>query len=129
MIAESSSIKSFTDLIAWQKGHNLVLLIYQMTEEFPSREHFGLANQLRRASVSVTSNIAEAFGRQNAREQTHFFHISLGSVKEIQNQILICRDLGYVDKSQFDKVASLTVECSRLVQGLIRSSKKREGVK
>ena len=83
-------IKSFTDLQVWQEGHKLVLLIYKVTKKFPKEELFGLTNQIKRAGVSITSNIAEGFSRQSYKEKLQFYYMSLGSLTEIQNQLLTC---------------------------------------
>lgn len=100
-----AKIRSFTDLLAWQKGHALVLDIYKFSELFPTKEQFSLTNQLRRSSVSITSNLAEGFSRQSTKEKIQFYYISLGSTTEVQNQLLIARDLGYLDKDTFNVLA------------------------
>ena len=116
-------IKSFTDLIAWQKGHELVLLIYQITAQFPKRETYSLVDQIRRAVVSITSNIAEGFSRQSKKEKAQFYYTALGSLTELQNQLLIAKDVNYLDKKKFHQIAQQTAEVSKLINGLIRSIK------
>jgi len=116
-------IRSFTDLNAWKEGHKLVLSIYKITENFPSKERFGLTSQMTRAAVSITSNIAEGFSRRSRKESMQFFYMSLGSTTELQNQLLIARDLGYIAKEEFKKIANQTVVVSKLLNGLIKSSK------
>ncbi len=116
-------IKSFTDLNAWKEGHRLVIMIYDITKKFPKEELFGLVNQLRRCAVSITSNIAEGFGRQGGREKIQFCFIARGSVIELQNQILVARDVGYITDSEFKEVADQSVIVHKLVNGLIKSSK------
>lgn len=116
-------IKSFTDLHAWQKGHQLVLLIYKITKAFPSDEKFGLIDQMRRCAISITSNIAEGFSRRSKKEKAQFFYMALGSVTELQNQSLIVRDIGYISNSSFQDLAEKTVVVSKLINGLIKSSK------
>lgn len=116
-------IKSFTDLNAWKEGHKLVLMIYEITKKFPNKEMFGLTNQLRRAAVSVTSNIAEGFCRPSYKEKAHFYSTSLGSTAEVQNQILIARDIKYIDNPEFNKLALQTIIVHKLVNGLIKSSR------
>jgi len=123
MNQESRKIKSFTDLHVWQKGHQLVLAIYKLTNKFPKEEIFGLINQLRRASVSFTSNIAEGFSRTSYKEKLQFYSMSLGSLTEIQNQLLIAKDIGYLTKSDFDNLAIMTVELNKMTNGIIKSSK------
>ena len=114
-------VKSFTDLIAWKKGHHLVIEIYKTIDNFPKKEIFALTNQMSRCVVSVTSNIAEGFSRKGTKEKIQFYYISLGSLTELQNQLLIARDIGYLPKERFAELASLTVDVSKLINGLIRS--------
>lgn len=116
-------IKSFTDLHAWQEGHQLVLVVYKHTKEFPSDEQFGLTNQMRRCSISITSNIAEGFSRKSKKEKSQFLYMALGSVTELQNQLLISRDIRYLTKEEFKILADRTVVVSKLINGLIKSSK------
>jgi four helix bundle protein len=123
MNQESSKIKSFTDLFAWQYGHKLVLEIYRITDKFPKEEIFGLTNQIRRASVSVTSNIAEGFSRSSYKEKVQFYSIALGSLTEVQNQLLIAKDIEYLNKEAFDSIATLSIEINKLINGLIKKSK------
>ena len=117
-------IKSFTDLIAWRKGHQLVLAVYKSTNEFPKKEIFALTNQMCRCAVSITSNIAEGFSRKGIKEKIQFYHMSLGSLTELQNQLLIARDIDYLSKNEFTELADQTVEVSKLINGLVRSLKK-----
>lgn len=121
----AKSIRSFTDLIAWQQGHQLVLDIYRGTKRFPKTESYALVDQLRRAVVSVTSNIAEGFRRSTNADQRHFLTMSLASVSEIQNQLLIARDLSYLSNEEFQMLAEQSVRVAKLLQGLIKSSNRR----
>jgi len=123
MNQESSKIKSFTDLNAWKEAHKLVLIIYQITRNFPKEELFGLVNQIRRAAVSITSNIAEGFSRSSYKEKSQFYAVALGSLTEVQNQLLIARDLGYITKDKFIEIANMTVTVNKLLNGLIKKSK------
>ena len=118
-----AKISDFTDLIAWQEGHKLVLAIYDITKKFPTDERFGLINQLRKAAVSVTSNIAEGFRRNSYKEKTQFYSMSFGSIAEIQNQLLIAKDLEYITQQEFDTINSILSLTSKLTRGLIKSSK------
>lgn len=117
------TIKSFTDLNAWREGHRLVLNIYKVIKSFPSNERFGLSNQLSRAAVSITSNIAEGFTRRTAKEKIQFYRMALGSLTEIQNQLLIAKDTGLIDIITFKKIAEHSVTVSKLLAGLIKSAK------
>jgi four helix bundle protein len=116
-------IKSFTDLNAWRKGHELVLQIYKITKIFPKSEIFSLTSQIQRCAVSITSNIAEGFCRQSFKDKIQFYAISQGSVAELQNQLLIARDIGYIDNTAFTHLADKTVIVHKLLTGLIKSSR------
>ncbi|PIY94017.1 MAG: four helix bundle protein [Candidatus Levybacteria bacterium CG_4_9_14_3_um_filter_35_16] len=117
-------IQSFTDLNTWKEGHQLVLQIYKVTKNFPRDEQFGLSNQMRRCAVSITSNIAEGFSRKTKKEKAQFFYMALGSTTELQNQLLIARDVDYLNNKDFQNIAEKTVVVSKLINGLIKSSKK-----
>lgn len=117
-----SLITSFTQLTTWQKGHSLVLDVYRATETFPKSEAFGLTSQLRRAIVSFTSNIAEGFSRSSAKDKQHFYTMSLGSMTEVQNHLLIARDLQYITRESFAELAAKTVECVKMAHGLIKKT-------
>lgn len=123
MSQESSKIKSFTDLTTWKEGHVYVLEIYKLTREFPKDELFGLTSQLRRAAISFTSNIAEGFSRHSYKEKVQFYYTALGSLTETQNQLLIARDIGYMQNMDFQRLASESVILNKLTNGLIKKSK------
>jgi four helix bundle protein len=120
---ESGKIKSFTDLNAWKEGHKLVLMIYGLTKQFPKEEIFGLVSQIRRCAVSITSNIAEGFSRLSYKEKARFYSISLGSTTELQNQLLIAKDVNYITKEQFQNIAKQSIKVHKITNGLIKSSK------
>lgn len=113
-------ISDFTDLVAWQKGHEQVLSIYRTTKGFPKEERFGIVDQIRRCAVSITSNIAEGFSRKSAKEKIQFYHISLGSITELQNQLLISRDVGYITASECDVLFEKARETQKLIRGLLK---------
>jgi len=117
------SLKSFRELNSWKEGHSLVLEIYKATKTFPKEEMFCLISQMRRAAVSITSNIAEGFSRQSYKEKLQFYSISHGSVTEIQNQLLIARDIGYLTQDDFILVANQSVVVHKLISGLIKKTK------
>ncbi len=117
---KNTKIKSFTDLNAWKESHKLVLMIYGETENFPKSEMFGLTNQIRRASVSIVSNIAEGFSRLTVKDKCHFYSMAHGSLTELQSQLLIARDLKFLNKKSFDYIAKQTVEVAKLISGLKR---------
>ena len=116
-------IKSFTDLRAWKEAHLLVLDIYKITNKFPEKERFGLIIQIQRAAVSISSNIAEGFSRNSNLEKRQFYYQALGSLTEVQNQLLIARDLGYISSKEFKTIADQSVVVSKLTNGLIKSVK------
>jgi four helix bundle protein len=116
-------IRTFTDLIVWQSGHKLVLEIYHLTKKFPKDEIYSLVSQMRRAAVSITSNIAEGFGRQGYKEKIQFYYLAQGSLIELKNLILIAKDVGYINSNNFDELVVIINEVHRLLQGLITKSK------
>ncbi|MEI7750372.1 MAG: four helix bundle protein [Candidatus Moraniibacteriota bacterium] len=122
---EKKKIQSFTDLIAWQEGHKLAVLIYRKTELFPKYEIFGLTSQIRRAAVSVTSNIAEGFNRTSLKEKVNFYAIAQGSVGELESQLLIARDIDFLELKDFTLLADKAVVTHKLLIGLIQSTKNR----
>jgi len=97
--SEGNAVKSHRDLIVWQRALELCTAIYKTTAGFPGEEKFGLVSQMRRAAVSIPSNIAEGHGRLTTSEYRHFLGIARGSLKELETQILIARRLGYLDES------------------------------
>lgn len=121
-----SQIHSFRNLIAWQKGHQLVLSVHSIIQMFPKNEKFALSDQLWRATVSITSNIAEGFRRETSKDKAHFYIMAISSLSEVQNQLLIARDVGYIKSDIFVPVSHLSVEVSKLLQGLIQSTKRRK---
>ena len=116
-------ITSFTKLFAWQEAHKLVLMIYGATKFFPREELYGLINQLKRASVSISSNIAEGFSRQYYKEKIQFYYLAQGSNTEVHNQLLIARDVGYLDSENFIALANQTVTVGKILSGLIKKSR------
>jgi len=110
---------SFRDLLAWQKAMALVVDVYRVTEAFPQREIYGLTNQVRRAAVSVPSNIAEGKGRLSKKEFVQFLSKARGSLLEAQTQLEIAFNLGFLPKSDFDKLEENASEAGRLINGLI----------
>lgn len=117
---EDNKIRNFTDLKVWQKGHQLVLEIYKITKEFPKEEKYGLCDQLKRASVSITSNIAEGFGRDKPNDKTHLYTISLGSIYEVENQLMIARDLKYINSNECSVLLDKCLEISKMCLVLIK---------
>jgi len=123
MEENKTKIKSFTDLKAWQEGHLLVIKIYKTTKNFPKDETFGLTNQMRRAAVSVTSNIAEGFGRQTYKDKAHFYYQSQGSLTELKDQIIIAKDIEYLSDTDFNELMDKANFTHQILQGLITKTK------
>lgn len=110
---------NYRNLIAWQKARSLALDIYRCTRKFPKDEIFGLSSQMRRAAVSVPSNIAEGKGRHSHREFVQFLFHARGSLLELETQISIAGELEYIDRPAFDRLESETEELGRILNGLI----------
>lgn len=120
--ANKIKIKSFTDLEAWKQAHLLVVLVYKITNSFPSREAYSLIDQMRRCAISISSNIAEGFSRQTKKEKVQFYFTAKGSLTELQNQLLVARDIGYINQETFKQAAELTIFVHKLINGLLKSS-------
>jgi len=116
-------IVSFTSLKTWQEGHSLVLLVYQVTKKFPKSENFCLIDQMRRAVISITSNIAEGFGRQGYKERVRFLYLAQGSLTELKNQIIVAKDIGYLTEKDINQLVEQANITHRLLGGLIKKSK------
>ena len=113
--------QSYRDLIAWQKGIELVAAIYHVTQTFPKEELYGLTSQLRRAAVSIPSNIAEGQGRKSKAEFRHFLHNAAGSLMEVETQLTISAVLGYLRREKEADLLNRTNELGRIINGLILS--------
>lgn len=114
-------VKTFRDLLIWQKAMDLVTKIYQMTKGFPSEEIYGLTSQLRRCAVSVPSNIAEGHGRKSTAEFLRFLGIAHGSLCELQTQVEIAKNLGYLSSTTFEDLYEASREIERMQSSLVRS--------
>lgn len=117
------TIKDFTDLVVWQEGHRLVLLIYKITKQFPREELFALVSQMRRAAVSITSNVSEGFGRRGIKERIQFYYMAQGSLIELKNQLIIARDIGYINPKTFGEINEQANKVHQLLQGLLTKTK------
>lgn len=117
------TVQSYRQLIAWQKAMELVRQIYETTKNFPKEEVYGLTSQIRRAAVSVPSNIAEGQGRDSTKEFLHHLSIAYGSLMETETQILIAGSLNYLKADELNSILEKSAETGRLINGLIRSLK------
>ena len=122
---KASNVRSFRDLVVWQKGIQLAKEIYTLTGVFPQQENFGLVSQLRRAAVSVPSNIAEGQARQHSADFTRFLYISLGSLAEIETQLILSLELGFLQPTKTEPAESLIQEIRRMLYGLIKNLPRR----
>jgi len=113
-------VNTFKDLIAWQKAIGLAKSVYQATSGFPRAEKFGLTAQVRRAVVSISSNIAEGHGRRSTADYLRFLRIAKGSASEVESLWILANELDFLDKSEFEQVYELILEQIRVLDGLIR---------
>lgn len=117
----SMVVTHYKDLIVWQKAMDLVCLIYEITKAFPKEELYGLTSQIRRAAVSVPSNIAEGQGRKSTAEFRHFLSIARGSLAEVETQLIIAVRLNYLGKSQFQEIMDIHEEVSKMVFAILKT--------
>ena len=124
-VRAAMSLLHYRELTAWQKSMALVTRVYALSKAFPLDERFGLTSQIRRASISVPSNIAEGQGRDSTREFIHHLSIAYGSLMEVETQILIGRDLGYLERQVAATFLEESAETGRIINGLVRSLRKK----
>jgi four helix bundle protein len=117
-------IKTFQDIKVWQKAHELALRVYKLTKNFPVEERFGLAHQMRRAAVSIASNIVEGFERKSSKDSLHFYNISDGSLEELKYQLFLAKDLNYINKKEYNETIMLAEEVSKMLNSWIKSQRK-----
>lgn len=122
----NSTVQSFRDLLVWQKSIQLATAIYRLTQAFPREEIFGLTSQMRRASVSIASNIAEGQGRIGTGEFQQFLGIARASSFELQTQLLIARNLNLGSKESIDESEALSLEISKMINGILKSLKQKQ---
>ncbi|HOF19572.1 MAG TPA: four helix bundle protein [Phycisphaerae bacterium] len=115
------AIRDYKDLIAWQKGMDLVEAVYRFSKSLPADERFGLVSQVRRSAVSIPANVAEGFGRSTRAEYARFLDIALGSANEVETHLLVSGRLGYANGNNLEAVLELTGEIQRILKGLIRT--------
>jgi len=114
-------LKHYKELKVWQKSYQLCLVIYKTTKEFPGEETYGLTSQIRRSAVSVPSNIAEGYGRKTTPDYLRFLYVSYGSNCELETQILLAGDLGYVGAEEIKRIENDIGEVERTLKALIKS--------
>ena len=119
-----NEIKSYKDLLIWKKGITIVKLIYQLVKTFPQEEMYALSSQLKRASVSIPSNIAEGYGRNTDKSFSHFLDITRGSLFEIETQLIIAKELGFITNFElFQELLNQIEEESKMINAFSKTLK------
>jgi len=113
--------KTFEDVLAWQKAHQFVLLVYHICREFPDAERFGLTSQFQRAAVSVAANFAEGYGKLSQADKLRFMNIAQGSLEECRYYCILTRDLTYITEDHFQQLRSVLNETSFLLNSYIKA--------
>ncbi len=116
-------IKSYKELIVWQKSILLVKEIFLLTNKFPKSELYGIISQMRRAAIAIPSNIAEGYGRKSSKEYAQFYSISYGSALELETQLIIAKDLNFADDKGFEKANQLLDEVLRMLNSMTSKMK------
>ena len=119
-------MKTYRDLIVWQKSLKLVTEIYSITKSFPKEELYGLTSQIRRSAVSVPSNIAEGYGRNSTQDYIRFLQITCGSLYEMQTQMEIAVNLGYLDREYSENIFNIINEIERMLNSFIRKLQEKK---
>jgi len=117
-------VKDFRNLQVWEKAHRLALDVYKATISFPKEELFGLTSQIRRSSTSIPTNVAEGCGRNGDAELARFMSISMGSASELEYQLLLASDLGYLNQDAYTDLHDKTTEVKRMLASFIKTLKK-----
>ncbi|MFH1361729.1 MAG: four helix bundle protein [bacterium] len=118
-------MRDFKELIVWQKAKELVVFVYALTKFFPKNEQFGLISQITRATVSIVSNIAEGCARQHTKEYIQFLYLALGSAAELETQLVVSQELGYLAEDDLAKATELLKDVQKMLNGLIKSLRRR----
>jgi four helix bundle protein len=114
-------LRNFRELTVWEKAHELVVEVYRVSGGFPSEERFGISAQLRKAAVSIGSNIAEGCGRGTDKDFARFLSIAAGSASEVEYQVLLARDLGYLSDEDYGRLNTQVNEVKRMLNSFIQS--------
>jgi len=123
MTQNHKPVRSFRDLEVWQRSMELTVMVYRLTQKFPREEMFGITSQLRRAAISIASNIAEGQGRLNTREFRHYLGIARGSNYELQTQMEIARSLGFGDQTLLDEAERISLRIGQMLSKLLSTLK------
>lgn len=119
--------RTFRDLLVWQKSYDIAICVYSLTKSFPPEERYGLCSQMQRASISVASNIAEAFGRQGLADKDRFYGIACGSLSELQNQLLLAQGIGYLNDIQAQQTYDDCDVAYRMLSALRKTHNSQRG--
>ena len=117
---DEGKIRNFNDLKIWQRGIELVKMVYRVTSTLPAVEKYGIVSQMRRSAVSVPSNIAEGFMRRHNKEYRQFLYIALGSLAELETQIIISKELNFLTTEHYTSMLSAIDELNKMTTGLIK---------
>jgi four helix bundle protein len=120
-------MRNYRDLQVWGKAHNLTVELYRISREFPREETYGVTSQLRRSAVSIGSNLAEGCGRRTSTELARFVRVALGSASELDYQLLLCRDLGFMKNDDFERTANDLTQVRKMLTAFLNSVEKQIG--
>jgi four helix bundle protein len=123
---ENKKIQSFKDLVVWQKAKEFAVFIYKISGKFPKDELYGLTSQMRRAAISVSSNIAEGFKRSSKKEKSQFYQVALGSLAETESQIEIAKHLGFVNEDDYGTALNFIQNINRMLEKLVISAQNKQ---
>ena len=118
-------LKNYKELQVWQKAYQFCLEIYKVTKTFPNKGKYGLTSQIRRAAISIPSNIAEGYGRKSSGEYIQFLYVAYGSNCELETQLLLSGDLGYIKKIDLESLLKSVGDIERMLKALIRSLREK----
>ncbi len=119
LLDQNMGYKTYIELDVWKESRNLVVIVYDVTKKFPKEELFGLTAQMRKAAISIPSNIAEGCGRNHTKESIQFLHISRGSLFELETQLYLAFDQGYFDEPMLNTILEKITACKKLLNGFI----------
>jgi four helix bundle protein len=117
--------QGYKRIIAWQKAVQLTTVIYKITDQFPQKELYGLSSQMRRASISIASNIAEGYRRKTTKDYENFVRIAYGSASELETQLIIAEQIGYLNKQMMSSVETILIDVLKLLNNLSFSLRKK----
>ena len=121
MLSIMAKIKNYRDLVVWQKAMDLTTMLYQIVRKLPKEETYALSDQMRRAAISIPSNIAEGFGRNSTKEYTHFLYITKGSVCELETQLMLCVRIEYITEIEIQPIMILLEEIGKMITTITKN--------